>query len=121
MLRTSGSTPRSNSGTIPPNTITGLWILLVPNEGELSQEDADGRVPVMARAGNNQMYLLVFKDVAKARAFVTASKLEGAEPRMVVRGNYDDVLRIARSANAAGTLVDYNATTQAYSASTPLV
>jgi hypothetical protein len=106
---------------IPVSTnLEGLWVLLVSNEGELAQQDSAGRVPVMARAGNDQTYLLVFKDVGKARRFVADSSLDGAEPRMVVRGNRDDILRIAKSAGVVGTLLDYNASTQQYSASSSL-
>ena len=47
--------------------LTNLWVLLVQNDGELTTQDADGRVPMMARAGNDQKYLLVFKNVVKAR------------------------------------------------------
>jgi hypothetical protein len=97
-------------------TIGGLWVLLVQNDGELATQDGDGRVPVMARAGNDQTYLLVFKNVAKARQFVAASDLDGAEPRMVVRGNREDIVRIAKSAGVVGTLLDYDPTTQAYAA-----
>ena len=95
-------------------TLDGLWVLLVSNEGELMAQDAAGRVPVMARAGNDQTYLLVFKNVVKARQFVSNSSLEGAEPRMVVRGNRDDIIRIARSAGVVGTLLDYDPSTQKY-------
>jgi hypothetical protein len=95
-------------------TVDGLWVLLVNNDGELTSQDADGRVPVMARAGNDQTYLLVFKNVAKARQFVTSSAMEGAEPRMVVRGNRDDIVRIAKSAGVVGTLLDYDPSTQAF-------
>ena len=95
-------------------TLDGLWVLLVSNEGELMAQDAAGRVPVMARAGNDQTYLLVFKNVVKARQFVSNSNLEGAEPRMVVRGNRDDIMRIARSAGVVGTLLDYDPSTQQY-------
>jgi len=102
------------------NHIEGLWVLLVSNDGELAQQDSAGRVPVMARAGNDQTYLLVFKDVSKARRFVAESSLDGAEPRMVVRGNRDDIVRIAKSAGVVGTLLDYNAATQQYSASAGL-
>ncbi|HEU4614992.1 MAG TPA: hypothetical protein VFS15_23030 [Kofleriaceae bacterium] len=84
------------------------------NEGELAAEDSAGRVPVMARAGDDQTYLLVFKNVVKARQFVSHSHLEGAEPRMVVRGNRDDIIRIARSAGVVGTLLDYDPSTQQY-------
>ncbi len=95
--------------------LSGLWVLLVDNEGELSIQDNDGRVPVMARAGDDQTYLLVFKDVVKARQFVATQDLGGAEPRMVVRGNRDDILRIAKSAGVVGTLLDYDPTTHQYS------
>lgn len=111
---------RNSTGTTPPPNapLAGLWVLLVQNEGELATQDADGRVPVMCRAGNDQTYLLVFKDVAKARKFVSTSALEGAEPRMVVRGNQDEIFRIARSAGVVGTLLDYDPTTQKYAAAT---
>lgn len=95
-------------------------MLLVSNEGELTAQDPAGRVPVMARAGNDQTYLLVFKDVAKARRFVANQELDGAEPRMVVRGNRDDIMRIARSAGVVGTLLDYDPSTQQYASSTAL-
>jgi hypothetical protein len=101
-------------------TIEGLWVLLVDNEGELKAQDSNGRVPVMARAGNDQTYLLVFKDVAKARRFVANQDLDGAEPRMVVRGNRDDIMRIARSAGVVGTLLDYDPATQQYAQATAL-
>jgi hypothetical protein len=104
MLQTSSPTP----------TLEGLWVLLVSNEGELTVQDAAGRVPVMARAGNEQTYLLVFKNVVKARQFVSNSNLEGAEPRMVVRGNREELIRIARSAGVVGTLLDYDPSTQQY-------
>ena len=98
--------------------IDGLWVLLVDNAGAL--ETADPRVPVMARAGNDQTYLLVFKNVVKARQFVAVSELDGAEPRMVVRGNRDDIIRIARSAGVVGTLLDYDPSTQQYASSAAL-
>jgi len=107
---------KQQSSHTTPATLSGLWVLLVNNDGELSAQDADGRVPVMARTGNDQKYLLVFKNMAKARQFVATSELDGAEPRMVVRGNHDDILRIARSAGVIGTLVDYDPTTQQYAA-----
>ena len=100
--------------------LDGLWVLLVSNEGELTTQDSAGRVPVMARTGNDQTYLLVFKNVVKARQFVSNSNLEGAEPRMVVRGNRDDIIRIARSAGVVGTLLDYDPSTQKYAAAQAL-
>jgi hypothetical protein len=101
-----------------PTPLDGLWVLLVNNEGELTAQDAAGRVPVMCRAGNEQTYLLVFKNVAKARQFV--AEIDGAEPRMVVRGNRDDIVRIAKTAGAVGTLLDYNPSTQQYAAADEL-
>lgn len=100
--------------TSPLPALSGLWVLLVNNEGELSVQDSDGRVPIMARAGNDKTYLLVFKDMVKARRFISTQELAGAEPRMVVRGNREDIVRIARSAGAAGTLLDYDPTTQKF-------
>ncbi|HEY4242476.1 MAG TPA: hypothetical protein VGM88_21810 [Kofleriaceae bacterium] len=99
-----------------PANLDGLWVLLVQNDGELTAQDAEGRVPVMARAGNDQNYLLVFKNVAKARQFVNQASLDGAEPRMVVRGNHGEIVRIAHSAGAKETLIDYDASTQKYTA-----
>jgi hypothetical protein len=106
--------------TRPDPSLAGLWVLLVQNQGELKAQDADGRVPVMARAGNDQTYLLVFKDVVKARRFVTQQDLEGAEPRMVVRGNRDDIVRIAKSAGAVQTMLDYDPSTQKYAGTSAL-
>ena len=67
-----------------------------------------------------QTYLLVFKNVAKARQFVAVQDLDGAEPRMVVRGNQQDIMRIARSAGVVGTLLDYDPTTQKYASAQAL-
>jgi hypothetical protein len=102
--------------TGPGAVLEGLWVLLVANEGQLPTADADGRVPMMARAGDDAAYLLGFKNVVKARQFLAATEVEGAEPRMVVRGNRDEMLRIARTAGAAGVLVDYDPATQQYAA-----
>lgn len=116
--------PRSAVPTrrAPPQAtlLEGLWVLLVPNEGEIQVSDADGRVPVLALAGNNKTYLLGWKNAVKARQFAAASELEGAEPRMVVKGNKDEVLRIVRSAGVAGLLIDFDATTKQYAADVDL-
>jgi hypothetical protein len=106
--------------TTTSQTLDGLWVLLVSNEGELTAQDSAGRVPVMCRAGDAQTYLLVFKNVVKARQFVAHQDLDGAEPRMVVRGNRDDILRIAKSAGVVGTLLDYDPSTQQYAAAETL-
>jgi hypothetical protein len=104
---------RTDTTTSPPS-LTNLWVLLVHNDGELTTQDADGRVPMMARAGNDQTYLLVFKNVVKARQFLSKQDVDGAEPRMVVRANRDDIVRIAKSAGVVGTLLDYDPATQKY-------
>ena len=120
---------RDRRGTTPPHrsplagpgaALEGLWVILVANEGQLPIADADGRVPVMAKSGDVDAYLLVWKNVAKARAFVAAAELEGAEPRLVVRSNREELVKIARAAHAIGVLVDYDAQTQQYGAATPL-
>jgi hypothetical protein len=106
--------------TTDHGSLNGMWVLLVDNQGELPTQDADGRVPVMAKAGNDDRYLLVFKNVVKARQFLTTQALDGAEPRMVVRGNRDDIVRIAKSAGVIGTLLDYDPTTQQYASANAL-
>ena len=114
-----GAGPRPSAATMIPTTIEGLWILLVPNEGELPTSDPDGRVPMMARAGDDQTYLLAFKNVAKARQFLNACDMT-ADARMVVRGNKADILRIAAAVQVAGVLIDYDPATQAYAAAIEL-
>ena len=110
---------RATQAPLIPNTIEGLWILLVPNEGELPVSDPDGRVPMMARAGDDQTYLLAFKSVVKARQFMAACEAS-ADARMVVRGNKAEYLRIAQSVKVAGVLIDYDPATQAYTAAIEL-
>lgn len=102
--------------TGPGSVLDGLWVLLIANEDQLPTADADGRVPMMAKSGETATYLLGFKTVVKARQFLASQSIEGAEPRMVVRGNREDMLRIAQAAGATAVLVDYDPTTQAYGA-----
>lgn len=117
--RRSGNTqPPPSTATGPGSVLEGLWVLLVANEGQLPTADADGRVPMMAKAGDDAAYLLAFKNVFKARQFLISTDADGAEPRMVVRGNRDEMLRIARSAGAAGVLLDYDPTTGSYTSAT---
>ena len=106
--------------TTTSQNLDGLWVLLVSNEGELAMQDSAGRVPVMCRAGNDQTYLLVFKNVVKARQFLAATPLDGAEPRMVVKGNRDELVKIAKSAGAHGMMLDYDPSTQKYAEAAPL-
>jgi hypothetical protein len=100
--------------------LDSLWVLLVANEGELPTEDADGRVPVMAKAGDNLTYLLVFKNVAKARQFVAAAAIEGAEPRMVVRGNRPEIIRICQAAGVSNMMLDFDPASGQYASASPL-
>ncbi len=109
-----------SAATGPGAALEGMWVILVANEGQLPIADADGRVPVMARSGDTDAYLLVWKNVAKARQFVTAAELEGAEPRLVVRSNRDELVKIAHAARALGVLIDYDAQTQQYGAAVSL-
>ena len=74
---------------------------------------------MMARSSETLISLLGFKTVVKARQFVTELGIEGAEPRMVVRGNRDEVARIAQAAGAKSVIVDYEAGSQAYAAIQP--
>lgn len=99
--------------TGPGSVLDGLWILLIDNEDQLPTADADGRVPMMAKSGDTA-YLLGFKTVVKARQFLESQGITGAEPRMVVRGNRDDVVRIAQSVDALSVLIDYEPATQQY-------
>jgi hypothetical protein len=92
---------RAKEALTPRSPIEGLWVLLVDGEA------------MMAQAGNDQMYLLGFKNAVKARQFV-ASQDVVAEPRMIVRANKDEILRSARAANVVGVLVDYDLATQKY-------
>jgi hypothetical protein len=100
--------------------LNNLWVVLVDNDGELVAQDANGRVPMIARAGNDQKYLLVFKNVVKARQFLSTQAVADAEPRMVVRANHDDIVRIAKSAGVVGTLLDYDPATQKYASADAL-
>lgn len=111
--------------TAPKSSLDGLWVLLIDeltgdNQAETPEPEQDGRVPIMARAGNEQTYLLGFKNMSNARKFIERSALERAEPRMVVRGNKDHLLEIAQENGAVGVLVDYDPATQQYSSAASL-
>src|SRR5690606_25647739 len=101
------------------SALVGLWVLLVNNEGQLPGAGAE-RVPMMARAGNHETYLLGFKNMSQARSFMQKSQVDAAEPRMVVKGNKGHFLQIAREAGVVGILVDYDPTTQQYATATEL-
>jgi hypothetical protein len=75
---------------------------------------------MMARAGNDQTYLLGFRNVRNARRFMEGSAIAAAEPRMVVRGNRDELLNAARRSGVVGVLVDYDPSTQQYASASEL-
>ncbi len=97
---------------IERSSLDGLWVLLVPSE--------DQPIPMMAKAGNDQTYLLGFKNMTNARKFLADSSIEDAEPRMIVKGNKSEFLSIARENGVVGVLVDYDPATQQYSSATEL-
>jgi hypothetical protein len=105
--------------SVQRSALDGLWVLLVENEGQAAS-DIEGRVPMMARTGNDQTYLLGFKNAHNARRFLEASAINGAEPRMVVKSNKSEFLRVAQANGVVGVLVDYDPTTQQYSAASEL-
>jgi len=96
-------------------TLDGLWVLLAK-----SDETDSERLPVMARSGDDETYLLGFKDVHGARSFSEQAGVENAQPQMVVRGNRGELLRVAKESGASGILVDYDPKTQQYSAAEAL-
>ena len=103
------------------SSLDGLWLVLV--EGQEEQKlgpTVEGRVPMMARAGDEQTYLLGFRNMPSARKFLAASPVPGAEPRMVVKGNKDEFMRVARANGVVGVLVDYNPETRVYSSAAAL-
>lgn len=101
-------------------SLDGLWVLLVDNEGEVTISDAEGKVPMMARAGVNETYLLGFKNMGNARKFIEATEAEGAVPRMVVKGNKGELLKIAQAAGVTGLLLDYDPNSDTEPTASPL-
>lgn len=103
------------------SSLDGLWLVLV--EGQEDQKlgpTVEGRVPMMARAGDDQTYLLAFRNMPSARKFLAASPVPGAEPRMVVKGNKDELLKVARANGVVGVLVDYDPKTGGYNSAAAL-
>ncbi len=96
------------------SSLDGLWVLLV------NQEKNAERIPMMARAGNNETYLLGFKNVFNARKFIEHSAVEDAELRMIVKGNKSELLQLAQVNGAVGVIVDYDLATQDYAAASEL-
>ena len=103
-----------------PSSLDGLWVVLIAGDSEVPLASVEGRVPMMARAGDEQTYLLGFKNAANARKFVSVSSLSDAETRMVVRSNKETLLDVARANGVVGVLVDYDPTTQEYAAAAEL-
>lgn len=87
------------------SAIDGLWVVLVDEGGE--------KVPMLASAGGER-FLLAFKTGFTARKFAQDSRLENAEPRMLVPAMAQSLLAQIKQRGAAGVLVDYDASTQTY-------
>jgi hypothetical protein len=105
------------SNTVAPrSSLDGLWVVLVNSD----PGQQPPRIPMMARAGNDDTYLLGFKNMHNARKFLKDSAIEDAEPRMVVRGNKGELLEVARANGVVGVLVDYDPATQQYSSAAEL-
>lgn len=101
------------------SVLEGLWVVLV-NDKTQGMANYEGRVPVMAKSGDNGHFLLGFKNVVSARKFVTASSLESAEPRMVVKANQNNMIDVAKANGVVGILVDYDPKTQQYESASAL-
>jgi hypothetical protein len=102
------------------SSLEGLWVLLVENDETFSQTDSAGRVPMVARTGNDQTFLLGFKNMPSARKFMQSTSTDAAEPRMIVKGNKSEYLRLAQAAGVSGILVDYDPSTQEYASAAEL-
>lgn len=103
------------------SSLDGLWLVLVEGQDEQKLGPTfEGRVPMMARAGDEQTYLLGFRNMPSARRFLASSPVAGAEPRMVVKGNKEELLRVAKASGAVGVLVDYDPKTCGYSSAAAL-
>ncbi len=100
-----------------PTTIDGLWLVMIEQD---TGPVIEGRVPLMARAGDDQNYLLAFRNAQGARKFLESSPVANAEVRLVVRSNKDELLRVARENGVVGMLVDYDPETQAYGSAAAL-
>lgn len=106
------------SSTSPSgSSLDGLWVVVV---GPRNEDGNDTRIPVMAQAGDEQKYLLGFKDVARARQFLESTGVDDAEPHMVVKGNRGRFLALAQENGAMGVLVDYDPSTREYRAADAL-
>jgi hypothetical protein len=97
--------PRSYNESVKGSSLSGLWVILVEEEG--------AKTPMLARAGNG-LYLLAFRTGFTARKFVTDRGLENAEPRMVVNANLAEVVESLTRRGANGVLIDYDATNNTY-------
>ena len=108
-----------HSNPAPQSVLNGLWLLLVKQDDEGSANIED-QVPVMAKAGNDMNYVLGFKNAANARKFLIESRIDNAEPRMVVTANQQNFLKCAQDNGAAGVLVDYDPTSREYAKASEL-
>ncbi len=100
------------------NSLNGLWVILVENQGELAAVPNEARVPMILHSGNDLRFLLGFKNVAGARKVV--SKYQGAEPRMVVKDYEPELRELAEKAGVSGVVIDYDPETQKFASASPL-
>jgi hypothetical protein len=86
-------------------SIEGLWVVLVPEDGD--------KVPMLARTGSS-LYLLTFGNGGTARKFIADRGLEGAEPRLVVSANLGEIVSYVNRRGVTAIVVDYDAETNTY-------
>jgi hypothetical protein len=97
---------RAYDDHVKGSSIEGLWVILVA--------DDSGKTPMLARAGNG-LYLLAFRTGFTARKFITDGQVPaGAEPRMVVGANLQEVLASVAGKDVQGVLIDYDYSTNTY-------
>lgn len=90
------------------SSIEGLWVILVADPDEQAR-----KVPLLARTKSG-LYLLAWKTGLGARKFLADTRLGGAEERLVVRANLDEVTRFVNGRGVAGVIVDYDAEHNTY-------
>jgi hypothetical protein len=99
------SRDRTYNDQVKGASLSGLWVILVDEEGR--------KTPMLARAGNG-LYLLAFRTGFTARKFVSEKALTNAEPRLLVTSNLPEIVATLDNKQIAGVLIDYDATSNTY-------
>jgi hypothetical protein len=99
------SRERTYNDQVKGASLSGLWVILVEEEGR--------KIPMLARAGNG-LYLLAFRTGFTARKFVSEKGLTDAEPRLLVTSNLPEIVATLDTKQIAGVLIDYDATSNTY-------